>query len=203
MFICGVIQLVYRVTRTFDNEDLMYLTHLYSTLPSKFYKKDLTLFNTERRDVPNLDDGGWSKIISKQIVDSKKYIPKRQYFLKYTYNSFCIIHQDNPSAVKETSITLIDKSSDLEGGEIYIRSPVYENDLREGIVRNHPQEKGNVLRIGEDIVPETIAQNVGETVWYPIGTYHGVTKVKKGYRIVLVTWFGEYNEKDQIYKETV
>jgi predicted 2-oxoglutarate/Fe(II)-dependent dioxygenase YbiX len=51
-------------------------------------------------------------------------------------------------------------------------------------------------------VIEVVKQDIGETVWYPAQKMHGVSLVKKGYRLVLISWYKD-NEKDQVYKETI
>ena len=98
------------------------------------------------------------------------YIINEAYLLHYNEGSFTGLHHDNAKQSHKTSITLIDKSEDLVGGQ--------------PIIINH---------MGAPVIPE---HQVGQTMWYDQKIVHGVTRVEKGHRKVLVTW---WKNKDKEY----
>jgi len=85
------------------------------------------------------------------------------YILKYGINSFTAMHQDYSGESQKTSITLLEQSNDIVGGKAII--------------------------IGNMDTPVIVEQQVGQTVWYDQSLWHGVTKIEKGERKVLVTWW--------------
>lgn len=94
----------------------------------------------------------------KKDIQEKEIHPRIKKLLKYKPGSYASIHTDDPTehdSFAWTSITLIDRSHNLLGGE----------NLLDGISQS---------------------LNIGETVWYPTGMPHGVTKLHQGYRNVLV-----------------
>lgn len=111
---------------------------------------------------------------------------ENSYFLSYTRGSFTATHVDTDKA-NLTLITLIDKTDDLIGGDVIVIKPLPKRELR-GEFRG---KEGTRARVGKLIVPEVWPQEVGESLIYDGGTTHGVTRVKKGERIVLVTWLKE------------
>lgn len=94
----------------------------------------------------------------KKDIQEKEIHPRFKKLLKYKPGSYASVHTDNlPEDIllTWTSVTMIDRSDDLIGGDTIIN----------GISQN---------------------LDIGETVWYPAGTPHGVTKLYQGYRNVLV-----------------
>ena len=90
----------------------------------------------------------------KEDIKQKHICPKVLKLLKYKTGSYASSHTDG-NIITWTSITLIDKSNDLLGGENSINGKLYNLDI-------------------------------GETVWYPAGMPHGVNRLYRGYRNVLV-----------------
>ena len=93
------------------------------------------------------------------------------YILKYGPNSFTKMHVDHPSNSHKTGITLIQQSDDIVGGDAIV--------------------------IDKTGAPSVIKQNVGQTLWYDQRLSHGVSKIEKGERHVLVTWWTK-NDKEQV-----
>jgi Rps23 Pro-64 3,4-dihydroxylase Tpa1-like proline 4-hydroxylase len=104
------------------------------------------------------------------LLNNKTLIPYSSYILEYYENSFASLHKD---AIGEnetnsiTTVTLLHQSDDLLGGQILI----YNDDETSITILN---------------------QNVGEIISYNHRTTHGISKVIKGTRRVLVNW---YNSK--------
>ena len=101
-----------------------------------------------------------------------KYTLYRHYFIGYQKNSFAMPHRDKDEK-GITRLTVLGLSPDLEGGY-----PIYLEDTK---------EHGNNGYIPIVYVDE----QEGETRTTRWDTLHGVSKVFKGERIVLVSWFGE------------
>lgn len=76
--------------------------------------------------------------------------------LKYNVGAKANLHQDE--CVYGTSIILLDSSNDLQGGDTCIKTDEFE----------------------------IIDMKPGDNVFHPKGRWHGVTKVTKGFRNVLV-----------------
>lgn len=62
-----------------------------------------------------------------------------------------------------TAVTMLDKSDDLRGGTLC----VYQNGLR-----------------------HEFNLEIGETVFFPAGDHHECTKIRRGFREILVSWMG-------------
>jgi|TARA_R110002153_G_scaffold270876_5_gene437614 hypothetical protein len=85
------------------------------------------------------------------------------YILKYGTDSFTGMHQDYSGQSQKTSITLLEQSNDIVGGK--------------------------AIMIDNMDAPVIVEQQVGQTVWYDQSLWHGVAKIEKGERKVLVTWW--------------
>lgn len=95
--------------------------------------------------------------------------PYDSYVLEYYEGSYTAMHVDGIGDSKYnslTTITLLNKSEDLSGGNILIRDD--EKDLGAMTV---------------------LHQSVGEMISYSHRVPHGVSKVLKGTRRVLVNWY--------------
>ena len=152
---------------------------LYDSLPEEKVKQFYNLHYCYRRHIPKeqwMDVGGQGNIYS-------------QYFLKYVEGSFTRKHTDNEHDVGETVITLIDKE-DLEGGNIVIYEPHFKDpdwQVTEdnGMINWYKDE----YIPGQQCIPVVLEQEVGESLVYDHATSHSVSKVLKGTRTVLVTWY--------------
>lgn len=201
MFTCGAIQLVSKTT-TLSSDDIEYLNKLYDRLEGKRYTRYFNLFSVIRKDISNqLQDPQWISI-NKKLSLGKRCIAN--YFLLYDEDAFTYIHRDSPERVTNTAITLIDKSSDLEGGEIIISQKIKKCKVGLHIPTDEDilakKEQGILIKKAMSFT--VIPQEVGETVWYPAQMMHGVSLVTRGYRKVLISWYKD-NENDKVQKESV
>lgn len=109
-----------------------------------------------------------------------------QYFLDYTEESFTRFHTDDDEAVGLTMVTLLDEQ-DLDGGETILQHKY--------LVKDRPSHKyakrsgDGKPPYGSRIVPEVISMDVGDTIVYDRHLMHGVGRVRKGVRTVLITWY--------------
>lgn len=100
--------------------------------------------------------------------DPDKLILKELDYLRYGISDHHKFHEDaipnpNPKEVRRfTTVTLLDKSDDLEGGDLLL------------LDRDENQISTNL--------------QVGETVIFYSTTYHGVTPITKGQRRSLIGW---------------
>ena len=108
-----------------------------------------------------------------------------QYFLDYTEGGFTKFHTDDDSSVALTMVTLLDEQ-DLEGGETVLQQ-VYEHKARPQ--HKYAKRDSDDGPYGQRIVPVVVPVDVGDTMIYDKGLMHGVAKVRKGLRTVLVTWY--------------
>ena len=162
-----------------SSSDLKKYRELYDSLPEEKVKQFYNLYYCLRRNIPRdkwIDIGGNGELYS-------------QYFLTYIEGSFTKSHVDDDEAVGETAITLIDKEN-LEGGDIIIYEPHFKNTdwivtKENGMINYYKDE----YLPGQSITPIVIDQKVGETIFYSHATMHSVSKVLKGKRTVLVTWY--------------
>ena len=101
------------------------------------------------------------------LIKNKTLKPYDSYILEYYENSFTAIHYDGIGdnlTNSITTVTLLHQSDDLLGGKILIKNK-------------------------EDKSIEILEQNVGEIISYDHMVYHGVSKILKGTRRVLVNWY--------------
>ncbi|MDC3266344.1 hypothetical protein OAU13_00295 [bacterium] len=192
-------------TQTLNNSDIKFLKNLYNNLSGIEAARDFNLFSVVKKNVGNHPD---FKHIADKLREECKGKDITHYFLKYSEGSFCSLHQDSPKRVTNTCITLIDKSDDLEGGDIIVTSTVEDLGLKlQGSIHRPTDEeivsrKEPVLSTSKTKVLNVVRQDVGETVWYPAQMMHGVSLVSKGYRLVLISWYKD-NEENKVYKETI
>lgn len=188
MYTCGVTRLVSK-TKTLSSYDIEYLNELYNNLEGKRYTRYFNLFSVIRKDISSqLKDPRWVSI-NEKLTQNKKCIAN--YFLLYDEDAFAHIHRDSPKRVTSTSITLIDKSKDLEGGEIITSQRIKNSKVGLHIPTDEDiiSKKEQGILINKVVSFTVIPQDVGETVWYPAQMMHGVTLVTKGYRKVLISWY--------------
>ncbi len=200
MCTCGVIQLVYK-SIPLSNDDIVYLKDLYNRLPGRNFARYYNLFSVTRKDVsPNLNEDGW-KSVQQKLLNQAQGQCITNYFLFYGEGSFTMMHRDSPLRVENTAITMIDKSSDLIGGDIIVSRRVknVNGDIHIPSDEEIKFKKEPVPVMSNITAMTAIPQSVGETVWYPAKMSHGVTQVTQGYRLVLISWYK--NENDQIQKE--
>lgn len=148
-----------------NEEELRYLNTLHQQLRGQYHEQDVNLFNIIKTMISSKVelDSMWESIQQKLFAFHGRECYTTSYFLEYTKGSYAAMHRDNPLTVDGTAITLLDRSDDLEGGDI--------------------------ITVGEDKQRKIIPQLVGQTVYYDTAVVHGVSKVTKGMRIVLITWF--------------
>lgn len=103
------------------------------------------------------------------------------YFLKYVPYSFTRLHEDNSDLVEKTIITFLESSEDLVGGDTLVYDRHY--DLPQKGLRKGP------LNHKKDIVPVVAPSSNGNSLVYNHDVLHGVSQVRQGHRIVLVSWY--------------
>ena len=187
-----------------DEIDVNYLKDLYKRLLGREFARYFNLFSIVRKDIhPSLDEPQWKAIKDKLDIEGKGECITN-YFLYYREGSFTMMHTDSPLRVTRTAISLVDKSSDLEGGEIIVGRRVKRlvGEIHLPTDESIQRKKEPVPQMSSVMATSVIHQSVGETVWYPAQMKHGVTEVTKGFRLVLISWYKD-NEKDQIHKETI
>ena len=109
------------------------------------------------------------------------------YLLKYVPGSFTRMHDDHGSEI--TIVTLLD-STDLVGGYPVIHSVYNPEDSRPSDL--HCARVESEMRsppYGQDIIPDVVEMENGESMVYGPRLRHGVSAVHSGSRIVLVSWF--------------
>lgn len=194
----------------FNSHELKFINRLYQFLEPRIYIRYVNLGNVERRDVPEYfytNSKEWANIVTKleNTVNSEKQLKVRTcYFLRYIQKSFTAIHVDNPQTTAKTAVTLLDVSTGLVGGDIIIQRKANKDDFfkEQDSIGGNSKKLCKPNHLDNITIPEIIKQDVGETIIYDNNLHHGVTRVHRGHRLVLITWFKE-NEKDQIYKETI
>lgn len=204
MCICGATQLVYK-TQTLNSGDIKLLKNLYNSLSGIEAARDFNLFSVVKKDVGNHPD---FKRIADKLRSKCNGKDITHYFLKYSEGSFCALHQDSPKRVTNTCITLIDKSDDLDGGDIITTSTI--EDLNLDLKGNLHRPTDEEIQSKKEPVPLThktkvlsvTKQDIGETVWYPAQMMHGVSLVNKGYRLVLISWYKD-NEENKVHKKAI
>lgn len=143
-------------------EEIQYLKQLYYITPRQYHNQDVNLYQIYKSYITNIADYEWTIIKNKLHEFHGSDSPLTNYFLEYKIGSKARNHQDNPDTVDGTGITLLDKSSDLIGGDILI---------------------------GRSNSETVLPQEIGETIYYDTAVNHGVSEVSQGTRLVLVTWF--------------
>lgn len=194
---CGGIQSVssHFKANVLSTEEIFFLKELCSRMPTKFFAKDYNLFNIFKTVIPPKlpgDDVKMMRQIStklRDVADAKNV--QTHYFLKYVNGSFTNIHFDSPERVNRTAVTLLDTSDDLVGGQVVLLKDIEYADIARGEQRpeNYFDPTTNKPKVLLR-VPLVVDQEVGSTLYYNHFVHHGVTKVEKGHRLVLISWFG-------------
>lgn len=149
--------------KLFTLDEIEYLKSLYDRLPSTFHDQDVNLFHIHKTNINGVTNKHWDLIQQKLFDFHGRKSAVTNYFLQYVVGSYAKMHLDNPKTVDGTAITLLEKSDDLEGGDI--------------------------ITVGGNKERKIIPQSVGETIYYDTAVVHGVSKVTQGSRKVLITWF--------------
>lgn len=160
--------------------DVEVLKKLFYSLPPETVKRFYNLHYLVKKDVPR------DKWLSKFNNDNSLRVYS-QYFLEYPVDSFTRAHVDDNDRIVKTAITLIEVE-DLEGGEIIVYEPHYKKDWEVTPEVLNRYKEGD-YKPGETVIPIVVKQEVGQTVEYAHNVKHSVSKVLKGRRVVLVTWY--------------
>jgi predicted 2-oxoglutarate/Fe(II)-dependent dioxygenase YbiX len=171
--------------------ELQKLKELYDELKDKdctrFFHQWDNLYDVSRTQLTPQNKRATSYIdhaILQKLADHFNMIYENSYFLSYKRGSFTASHVDTDRS-KKTLITLISKTDNLDGGDVIVTRPLPDRPLR-GDARGK-----KINPVGKNIIPELWKQEVGDTLIYDGNTIHGVTRVKRGERIVLVSWLKE------------
>lgn len=151
------------------------------------------IFHLKRSDI-GYDKGKGLGFANTLLKYSRKDACIGFYFLKYIKGSFTRMHHDDKSTM--TIVTLLD-DKDLVGGQSIV-SARYEERARpvKEICSRHKGERENPP-YGEEIVPDVIPIRPGESLVYGPDLKHGVSKVYRGERLVLVAWFKDKGEGEE------
>lgn len=175
----------YSTSKIFSNVEKENLKLLWEKQEAKFAHQDYNLFNVEKRHVR-------SETYTKEIHRLNATAGLKSlghYFVKYTEGSFTRLHSDNADAVGKTIVTLVD-THQLVGGEtlmfdVYPRQPRPSDRYAKRTSEDNSYDK--------DIIPVVVPLEDGDSVIYNHEVRHGVCKIHSGYRIVLVSWYGNDN----------
>lgn len=193
MCTCGVIRLESNYTKNtiLLQEDVEYLKELYGRLSPTFYTRDFNLFNVYKCHVPRKMHPH-DIVVIRRVADAIKHYAQAKeslahYFLKYVEGSFTNVHFDNPNRVNKTAVTLLDVSEDLVGGDAILLKKITKEDLLEG--KSQPEDILVNTKRHNAAIPLLVKQEIGSTMVYNNATLHGVTRVERGHRLVLISWF--------------
>jgi len=162
---------------------------LYHNTPMIKYWQYYNLYKVERRDISGdaVRNSGFMKTLHKR---ARTECPiSSAYFLKYPPGSFTKLHGDQHSDI--TLVTLLE-SKDLVGG-YSLAMGKYDEDSRPRDWEAVRDERG-YNGYGEEIITDVVDIEDGETLCYGPDLKHGVSKVYRGHRIVLVTWWSNKKE---------
>ncbi len=150
------------------------------------------IFHLKRLDVGSDKDLGCANTL---LNYSRKDECIGLYLLKYKKGSFTRMHHDNASSM--TIVTLLDDKG-LVGGHSVVNARYESPGSRPS---NHTCIRGSHEKdnppYGEQIVPDVIPVEPGESLVYGPDLRHGVSKVYEGERLVLIAWYknkGEFEE---------
>lgn len=174
----------FKIEKILSDEEMQSLWDLYRKSRHEPIHQFYNLFNLDRYNPKSEDIRANSGI---QRLDS--YAAKRglklysHYFLKYVPYSFTRLHEDNNKIVEKTIITFLESSDDLVGGDTLVMDRHYELPNDENTTRKGPNNhRGN-------IVPVVAPSQNGNSLVYNHDVLHGVSQVRQGHRIVLVSWY--------------
>ena len=181
-----------KASNIINQKELEYLKQLYNNSPKQFHTQDVNLFNVYKCHIPRKMPPEDIVTIRRVANTIQHYTQAKEslahYFLKYIEGSFTNVHIDNPNRVNKTAVTLIDASTDLVGGDAILLKKITKEDLLEG--KSQPENVLNPSKGKRDpFIPLLIKQEIGSTMVYDKFTQHGVARVEKGHRLVLISWF--------------
>lgn len=171
----------YKIENIINEDDRKELIATYNSLPSGKAHQDYNLFDVDKRPI----GGTKREIPAFEKLDAYAGLPPHgAYFVMYEEESFTRIHTDDDAAIGMTTVTLLDTSPDLEGGETVILLP-YTKTSRP----IHKYRKGNAPEQGRPVIPVVVPCGIGQTMVYDNKLSHSVAQVRKGKRLVLVQWY--------------
>lgn len=109
----------------------------------------------------------------------------------YTAGDFSSLHAEcgpwGGHCDQHSNVILLDQSPDLEGGIIVIAGDSFDVDI------DNPYTKGNI----RERLLTRILKTPGDAVTWTENVIHGLSKVDKGYRLVLVCTKIKYGDENQ------
>lgn len=126
--------------------------------------KKIKYLQLDNVDDPDVLDSGFEIY---NLLKDETLKPYDSYILEYYENSFTTIHHDiigDDFSNSITTVTLLKQSDDLQGGKIIVIDP---------------EDRSTVI----------LDQSIGEVISYNHRIRHGVSKVLKGTRRVLINWY--------------
>jgi hypothetical protein len=177
-------------------EDCVELIKYRVTCETLEAHQDYNLFDVSKTIIHNEHLGEYTKAEPKALAAINKLQAEAtrrgvgrmwtKYFLYYGEDGFTRHHTDDDANVGLTMVTLIDQKN-LEGGETVLLKPYLAKARPEYKYAKRDDDKQGPY--GQRIVPEVVPMEVCDTIIYDRYLMHGVAKVRKGYRLVLVNWF--------------
>lgn len=151
----------YQIKNILSPQEIKYCNEYFEKSEKKYYDVWHNVVNVNKVEI-DLSDAGMRHISNKLLFDNLRI--RAFYMLEYYKDSFAQTHTDNDS--NATSVTLIDTSQDLIGG----------NTILQDVIK----EKKCIL---------SLPSKLGETFIYNGSIVHGVSKVLSGRRRVLIMWY--------------
>ena len=175
----------FKELRVINDSDLKQLKNLYRSIETEHCHEDYNLHFVEKKSVGNGNQNHpIIKKINQYMIDNEGLGPHVHYFLRYNPWSWTRMHQDNKGTVTKTLITFIETSDDLVGGDTIVYDRHYDLPPPEG----HTVKRTRSIH-KENVVPVVANHKAGASVLYSWNVSHGVSMVRRGHRIVLVSWF--------------
>ena len=174
------------VKRLFDEPEISYLREIFDSdletekgtwqcISNIFKHEDPVIKKYVESFIKKKID--WATAFTKQ-----EWRLKNVFLLEYHPGGEATLHIDNHSVVGGMSFVTLVEEEDLIGGDIIIQEAnVSDGDptIKENISVIDPNDHANQHKV---------PLKVGETIIYNASVIHGVTKIKRGFRRVLVAW---------------
>ena len=173
------------VKRLFDEPEIKYLKELFDSdletmkgtwqrISNIFKHEDLIIKKYVESFIKKKID--WATTFTK-----REWELKNVFLLEYHPGGEASLHIDGHSVVGGLSFVTLVEEEDLVGGDIIIQE-ANKFDVDPTIKDN------GSFNPNDHTKQHKVPLKVGETIIYNASVIHGVTKIKKGFRRVLVTW---------------
>ena len=173
------------VKRLFDEPEIKYLKEIFDSdleTVKGTWQRISNIFKHEDPVIKKYVESFIKKKIDWATAFTKQeWRLKNVFLLEYHPGGKAALHIDSHSVVGGMSFVTLVEEEDLVGGDVIIQ----EANVSDG----DPTIKENVSFDPNDHANQhKVPLKVGETIIYNASVVHGVTKIKRGFRRVLVTW---------------